>query len=407
VSGATLSRVAVFLDSTSVSVMKVHEAAQDVCQLVWVIGWSPSFPPIRMLSKLGEVADVSSLSAEQSVERIAELHVEGVVVFNDDPIRLAAAVANRLGLIFHTPETAILLTDKLAQRQALQEAGVPVPRFVQVGLRGIEGEMTFPAVLKPRSGAGSRDTYRVNSESEVTQILKTCSPNEEFILEEYIPDRPAASPIAADVVSVESVVRGGAIEHVALTGRFPFAEPFRETGSFLPSDVAISERSAVYAVASASIEALGVCDGIIHTEVKLTPLGPRIVEVNGRLGGGIDAMMTRAGGPPLCEWALRLALGEEVGSIPAGEITSVAFFKFIVGPVGATSLESIEGLDALRHLEGVEEIRVNRRPGEPVDSRESSFHSYAVRIDGLADSHKRLDVLINELIPSTLHVTWR
>jgi biotin carboxylase len=387
--------------------MNVYEAARNTCRLVWVVGWSTQFPPARLLSRLGEVTDVSSLSVEQSVDRIAELNVEGVVVFNDDPIRLAAAVADRLGLIFHSPETAVLLTDKLAQRQALQKAGVPVPRFVDTGPRGIEGEMTFPAVLKPRVGAGSRDTYRVNSESEVSQILETCSPNEEFILEEFIPDRPAAGRIAADVVSVESVVRSGTIQHVAVTGRFPFAEPFRETGSFLPSDVSNSERSAVHAVASASIEALGVRDGIIHTEVKLTPSGPRIVEVNGRLGGGIDAMMTRAGGPSLCGWTLRLALGQEVGPIPQDETTPIAFFRLILAPVGATSLESVEGLDALRDLEGVDEVRLNRLPGESVDSRDSSLFSHAVRIDGLVDSHEQLDVLVNELIPSTLRVTWR
>jgi hypothetical protein len=33
--------------------------------------------------------------------------------------------------------------------------------------------------------------------------------------------------------------------------------------------------------------ALGFTDGMTHTELKLTPAGPMIVEVNARLGGGL------------------------------------------------------------------------------------------------------------------------
>ena len=46
------------------------------------------------------------------------------------------------------------------------------------------------------------------------------------------------------------------------------------------------------------IEALGVSTGCLHTEVKFTPDGPEIIEVNGRVGGGVPEMLERAAGSP-------------------------------------------------------------------------------------------------------------
>lgn len=401
-----LPRLAVFLDSASASIMEVYEAARDTCRLVWVVGWSSHFPSTRVLARFGEVADVSSLTPESAVERVVALEIDGVVVFNDAPLRLAAAVADRLGLIFHSPETTVLLTDKLAQRRALQHAGLLVPTFAGAGAKGIDGHVEYPAVLKPRVGAGSRDTFRVEDESQVTQILTTCAVDEEFILEGFIPDRPPTNSLAADVVSIESVARNGDIHHVTVTGRFPFIEPFRETGSFLPSNVSTVERRSIEALASAAVEALGIRDGIVHSEVKMTPSGPWIVEVNGRLGGGISNLMSRVGGPPLVRWALRLALGLEVGDIPVVSAPPIAFFRWIVSPIDATVVSRVEGMDAARNLEGVDDAILNRAVGDHVDSRESPFLNHVVRIDGMVDTYSDLEILVNERVPSVLHVAW-
>ena len=86
--------------------------------------------------------------------------------------------------------------------------------------------------------------------------------------------------------------------------RFPLAEPFRETGDFMPHPLETEEAETVVAVAIAAAEALGVRSGALHTEIKLTPDGPRIIEVNGRIGGGaIDALYARRFGTSLTELA--------------------------------------------------------------------------------------------------------
>lgn len=399
-------RVAVFHDSSSVSMLEIFEAAHDLCRIVWVVGWSRDQPPLRALGRFGDVVDVTAMGKTESVAHVVATGVSGVVIFNDAPLRLAAQVAERLDLPFHRPPTAELLADKLAQRRAFQRAGLSVPGFAGVRLGDVDVEVTFPAVLKPRVGAGGRDTFRVENREQLDDALTKCGSDEKFILEEWLPDLTTQSGLSADVVSVESVVRDGAVEHFAVTGRFPFAEPFRETGLFLPSDLGASDRDGVIAVAGAAIEALDIRHGLLHTEVKLTPSGPRIVEVNGRLGGGVSRMLLRVGGPSLLVWALRLALGHDAGALPMIAREPVAFYRFIVAPLMATTVENVSGFNELRALPGVEEIRLNRQPGDTVDSRETSHLGHVIRIDGMVESYDELAVLINEQIPATLALTW-
>ena len=65
-------------------------------------------------------------------------------------------------------------------------------------------------------------------------------------------------------------------------------------------------------IASMAIKALGVRVGFLHTEIKLTPDGPRIIEVNGRLGGSVAEMAKAChghrslrAGPSGWRWASR------------------------------------------------------------------------------------------------------
>jgi biotin carboxylase len=401
-----LPRLAVFHSENSAPLFELVAAASDLCRIVWVIGWSPDKPTPRILSRFGDVVDIADLDEAQSASRLMDLHPDGIVVFNDAPISLAASVAESLGLAFHSPHTARLLTDKLAQRGALREAGLAAPAFAPVEPLNYDAHVPYPAVLKPRSGAGGRDTFFIRSDAELADALATCRRDEQFILEEWLPDRTLEPGLAADVVSVESVVRLGTAEHIAVTGRFPFSPPFRETGSFLPSDLGPDDRDAVTALAGAAAEALDVRHGLFHTEIKMTPTGPRLVEVNGRLGGGISGLISRVGGPSLVRWAMQLALGRDVGPVPALANSPIAFFRMIVAPTTATSLVSMDGVKELSSLDGVEDVQMNLRPGDPVDARHSSYLENALMISGAVESHDALSALVRERIESTLQLSW-
>jgi biotin carboxylase len=335
-----------------------------------------------------------------------------VIVFTDPPQSLAAAVARRLGLSFHHPETARQLSDKLQQRVALRARGIPVPRFatfrpstVLDAQSDVEPDVAFPAVLKPQQGAGSRDTFLVHNRAELRAALEACR-DEDFILEQYLEDRvDPASWLGAQMVSVETVFPGGVAHHLAITGRFPLAYPFRETGSFLPSDLSPDEIQPVLALASAAASALTVRHGVLHTEIKITPTGPRVIEVNGRIGGGVPGLLARVGGPPLLVWAIRLALSLDVGPIADLPSSPVAYFRWILAPAYARTLRQVRGLDEVRALPGVNGLHLNRQPGDRLDAREGGTFGHVVALHGRVADHQALGALL-AAVESKLQLTY-
>lgn len=403
-----LPRLAVFENQTMLPIFTLVEAASGLCRIVWVVGWNEDAPS-RILSRLGEVADVTGLDDSAVIEKLRGFQLNGIVVFSDAAIMLASVVAEGLGLKFHSQRTATILSDKLLQRQALANANIPGPAFAGVNLNNFpSAKIPFPAVLKPRSGTGGRDTFLVRSIEDVSDALHRCEPSEEFILEEWLPDTRNAHQLFSDVVSVESVARDGKYSHVMVSGRLPYAPPFRDTGGFVPSDLNPSDWESACELAGAAARAVGIRDGGIHTEMKMTPDGPRVVEVNGRTGGVIPGLLERIGGPSLVAWAMKLALGEEMGDWPHNADSRVAYFHFIVAPEGATGVESVTGvseLSALKDELGIDRMEFNLRPGDALSIQQSSFNTHLLRVDGAAVSHEELAQTIAK-IDEILKVTW-
>jgi predicted ATP-grasp superfamily ATP-dependent carboligase len=403
-----IPRLAIFQNQSTVSIFDLVGAASGLCRIVWVIGWDSNSPSARVLGRFGDVADVTGMNKSEVIEHLRSYRLDGVAVFNDPPLILAAAVGEALGLRFHSPKTAAILSDKLLQRQILKMALVPVPPFAAVTLKDHRADVPFPAVLKPRVGAGARDTFLVHSVSDISDALGKCDSSEQFILEQWLPDRQREHTLSADVVSVESVVRSGVFTHVMVTGRFPYEPPFRDTGGFLPSELERNEWESVCELAATAARIVGIRDGVIHTEIKMTPAGPRIVEINGRLGGGVSKLIERIGGPSMYVWVMRLALGQEVGTFSVREDSPISFFHFVVAPESATGIVSasgIEELGAMKDQLGIDEIQVNFQPGDAVSTQQTSFTANVIRIEGVVPSYQDLTATL-EKIKATLQLTW-
>ncbi len=131
-------------------------------------------------------------------------------------------------------------------------------------------------------------------------------------------------------------------------------------------------------VARAAVEAVGISHGPTYTQLRIGSNGPVVMEVAARLGGGHDAELARAvTGVDLAGLAVAFALGEPVDA-PAvtdrirgatsgaaagrGDVApGGACVSFLVPPVGV--LRSVTGIDAAERAEGVEWVRIYRRPG--------------------------------------------
>lgn len=134
--------------------------------------------------------------------------------------------------------------------------------------------MRLPAVLKPVRGEGSRDTYLVTDETTGLQAVTEWFEHHDrpLTLEEYLRGRDE-KPFG-DYVSVESAVCHGVVSTIAVTGKYPLLDPFREPGQFWPSHLPTAEQNEIADLAARAVQALGVRTETMHTEIKLTTDGP-------------------------------------------------------------------------------------------------------------------------------------
>ena len=396
--------VAVGYGPRCVPVMQLAEAAAGLCDMLWMIDTAvPGMVEMAdLLNRFGAVVDLEGMSAEQAVKTLADWEPDGMTTYLDAGMVELARMAEKLGLPFHSPATAAALTDKARQRRALADAGIDVPPChlvppdvrpdqSKLDLSAIEAEVGWPAVLKPRSAQGSRNTFLARDAAELGKLLDTLGPGRpEMILEGYLADDPArAGDPYAGYVSVESVVADGTISHLALTGRFPPAENFRETGFFIPAAIDAGSRSAVLNLATRAIAALGVRTGCLHTEVKFTPDGPRIIEVNGRMGGGVPEMLERAAGVRLLDLTLRVALGELVSVAGPVATDRIGYRFFLQPPTVSATVTAIEGINDFTDHPLVDTVSVHQRPGAVLDWRDGSGN-HIVAVVGSTDDEKQL-----------------
>jgi hypothetical protein len=322
---------------------------------------------------LGQFGPVLTAESESQVIREARAHhPDGLVTYSEQALGLATRVAVGLSLPFHSPRVYRLLTDKWAQRDALRTSGVDSVRCHRISQASDWADAVaatgLPAVLKPANGGGSRNTYLISDAAVGLELVKRVLAAERpglvvggtVVLEEYLPSRDC-SPFG-DFVSVENIVCEGAVADIAVTGKFPLMPPFRETGHFWPAPLGQREDIQVRQLARRAVEALGVGYGITQTEIKLTPRGPRVIEVNGRLGGNLNELSIRATGINLVETAARAAVGDPVQPFPPYQ-GRPRFVTFHPAPRQPCTLRGVSGADEVRRIPGVDLYRPYARAG--------------------------------------------
>jgi biotin carboxylase len=218
--------------------------------------------------------------------------VDGVLCWDEGRIHAASYVAEALGVRNGDPAVIWRLRDKAQTRDALAAAGVPQPRSVKVST--VEQALAaaewtgYPAVLKPRGLGASLGVVIVKDAAELrekfvfTRDTKAPDPvvyaSEEPVLVEEC--------VTGEEISVDSVVQDGKVTPLFIArkvvGYPPYAE---EIGHYVDAaDPLLADPDLAQALQDTHT-ALGFQDGWTHSEFMLTDAGPRLIEVNGRLGG--------------------------------------------------------------------------------------------------------------------------
>lgn len=277
-----------------------------------------------------------------------------ITAFSESALSQTQTLADALDLPYHSAETVAALTDKSLQRARLATAGVDATRSTAVSSRAdLEAALVDPPgppfVVKPLRGEGSLDTYLVRTKDDLPADL-TVGPDRPFLIEEYLVGRNEYP--FGDYASVETLTVAGRTHVLGVTGKLALLPPFRETAQFVPSRLGAEEDRIVAELAARALAALGVTRGLAHTEIKLTPSGPRVIEVNGRLGGHIDELYARAFGLDLVALELAVAAGD-VLTVDVRRPDRVHYQYLNPAPVDGGTLVAVDGIAEVRSRPGV------------------------------------------------------
>ncbi|MDX3525640.1 ATP-grasp domain-containing protein [Streptomyces sp. ID05-39B] len=320
--------------------------------------------------------DIDTLLPE--AERLhAALRFDGVLTSCDYYLPAVARIADRLALPGPGPEAVGNACRKDATRRVLAEAAVPGPRFALheewADLARSASEIGYPLVVKPVDLCAGMYVRRVDDERQLADAVRAMagSPvnargqrrSPAVLLEELL-DGPE--------VSVETVSHAGTVHVVGVTDKSVGGAPaFIETGHMFPADLAPADTEAAEQTALSALKALGLTEGVVaHTEIKLTPAGPRVVEVNPRPAGNrITELVRHVTGVDLAAAFVDVALGRAPDLRRTDTGVRSAAIGFLV-PDRDGTLEALDG-NGVRDADGVLEVEL-AEPGRTVKAAGSN-----------------------------------
>jgi predicted ATP-grasp superfamily ATP-dependent carboligase len=321
----------------------------------------------KILARFGYCIDGAELSYPVLADELRRWPVAGVATFSEQMVGLANDLARDLGCRANSRGTVLAVTDKLTQRVALNRRGVSVVRAAGVRggqLRSAIAEVGLPAVLKPRRGRASRGVRVVSSEAEVAAAIQ--GPADHWMLEQLLIGRRTGDEMLGDYVSVEMVSQNGCHQVLCVTDKLPMTSNLRERGSIIPSQLAGAAHREVVEMTVAALEVVEFQNGISHTEIKLTPDGPRIIEINGRLGGPVQRLVMRSSGLNTVAAGLAAAMGESPVRISPSFVRHVGTI-YQQPPEGTVTVRSLPSIAGLRELAGVWRAEHHAEVGDLVD----------------------------------------
>jgi biotin carboxylase len=326
------------------------EAAQARGLWLAVVDRDTTAPGFRLASR----RCILSTEDEPAIERLASaLEVDGVISPGTDwPVAVAARLAERLGLPHAiSPQTAVVATNKIRQRERLADAGVPQPRSWIVGAEDDLPDAELPVVVKAPDRQGQKGLTLVRSRAELADAVATArgAARSGLALVEQLVDGPEVTVVGFSVdgeyvplIVTDRLVADPPAFGVALAHVFP-----SHVGGLSPD------------VAGAAVAALGIENGPTYTQLRIGPNGPEVIEVAARLGGGHDAeLVERATGVRLNDLALDAALGLPVERPQPEALVGGAVTRFLVAPAGV-----LQEVNVPEGLPGVEQVRIYREPG--------------------------------------------
>ena len=303
-----------------------------------------------------------------ALKQIAVRHeIAGILTLAADyPLEAAAIIGRELGLCGPTIDAVKITRDKSRLRECMSQHSVRAPHWQDftspADAESSDLLRSMTCIIKPTDSSGGRGVHYLTPSSTIEEIRRAIevaflhSKKARIVVEEYVEGKE---------YSVESLTFGGVTHTVAITGKFTSGPPyFVETGHVVPAQISNAEAQEISDYVANLVRLIGLDSCATHTELKLTPDGPMLIELAARLGGGYintDLVPLATGVDMVCA-VIDIALGLKPDLQPAAK--KAAAMKFLIPSPGV--LDSVTGLDSARSLAGMHRAVCDYQSGDRV-----------------------------------------
>ncbi len=292
----------------------------------------------NLFDEAGVVEEVKQWADKVRIDRVECLWEPGMI--------LAALLREALGLPGMTVEETIPFRDKERMKQVLDDAGIRTPRHRRASTAaevrdGVE-QIGFPVCIKPIAGAGSADTYRVDDQEELEEVLTRTSHVPEVSVEEFI---------EGEEFTFDTICSGGTVHYHNVAWYRPRPLIGRTEEWISPQTVSLREVDAPriapgVEMGHAVLEALGFRTGFTHMEWFLKDDGEAVFgEIGARPPGArsVDIMNYAADLDVYTGWAEAVCRGRFSQTIERKYNAAVIFKR-------------AQGQGRIRHVKGLESL---------------------------------------------------
>ncbi len=284
---------------------------------------------------------------------------DAIVSFAEHGMHAASVCAIELGLPGANLSAVVQTRDKIKMRALLAEHGVATVAYqpcdtIEEAAEFLRRMGNKPIILKPYAGGGSAGVARVAEPDELAAAWAwaRASTQDRILAEEFI---------EGPEYSVESVSAHGRHEVAMITEKLTNGAPhFIELGHQVPPRLHEGTQAQVRAMVVRFLELIDQKVSPAHTEIRLTPEGPKIIESQTRIGGDqIWEMCEMVSGVDQMSEAIANLLGRPAPQrTPRASAAAIRFFA-----LENVRVDAVNGIDLATASPGVVRVNCTLNPG--------------------------------------------
>jgi formate-dependent phosphoribosylglycinamide formyltransferase (GAR transformylase) len=324
-----------------------------------------ALPDLARRSLVAYLQVESLWDEDRVIERVRRwtsgLEVHRVECLWEPAMLLAARLREAVGVVGMTPEQTVPFRDKEVMKRELDAKNIRTPRHVRAtsvsACREAAERVGYPLIIKPIAGAGSADTYRVESPAELDRAAERMRHVPEVSVEEFID----GEEYTFDTICIE-----GRILYYNVAWYRPRPLIGRTVEWISPQTVTLRDVEKHEAVlgkkmGQAVLDALGFRTGFTHMEWFLKPDGEAVFgEIAARPPGArsVELMNYASDIDVFRGWA-EATCSEHFSQVVRRKYNAAVVFK---RARGQGSIARIEGLENIMARYGPHVVSVELLP---------------------------------------------